>query len=111
MPLTGRARRLYRFHLFHMDGCTRLARSSGHRGAPMPPSASISVIEVAQHAGVGVGPVSRVINRHPKVLPVTVPAVRRAMAALGYQPLAPENRRGRRSRSHAAKRISLVIIG
>jgi LacI family transcriptional regulator len=78
----------------------------------MPTGGSVSVIEVARHAGVSVGTVSRVINGHPKVLPINVAAVRDAMAALGYQPLAPENRRGRRSRSvHPAKRVCLTIIG
>ena len=65
---------------------------------PLPkPAASLSVIDVAKAAGVGVGTVSRVINNHPSVSPATLESVRRAMALLGYSPPSPQHRRGYRS--------------
>ncbi|AEB12306.1 LacI family DNA-binding transcriptional regulator [Marinithermus hydrothermalis] len=46
----------------------------------------ITIHEVAKHAGVGIGTVSRVINNHPSVRPETRARVLAAMEALGYTP-------------------------
>ena len=80
----------------------------------MPRSTTIaghaSIIDVARVAQVSIGTASRVINGHPAVLPANVSAVRAAMASLGYQPPAPENRRGRRRRTTSA-RVALLLLG
>lgn len=71
-----------------------------------------SIVDVARVARVSIGTASRVINGHPAVLPANVSAVRAAMASLGYQPPAPENRRGRRRRpAKATTRIALLLLG
>ncbi|HRJ71988.1 MAG TPA: LacI family DNA-binding transcriptional regulator [Terrimicrobiaceae bacterium] len=67
---------------------------------------SISVIDVAKAAGVGVGTVSRVINQHPSVSREAHDAVQRAMALLNYTPPPPGRRRG--FRSHPVKAVKRV---
>lgn len=61
-----------------------------------PPTTTVSIVDVARIADVGVGTVSRVINNHPSVRPATAEAVRQAMATLGYTPPSPGHRRGMR---------------
>ncbi|MHB1766718.1 MAG: LacI family DNA-binding transcriptional regulator [Phycisphaerae bacterium] len=46
----------------------------------------MSIIEVAQKAGVSPSTVSRVMNDHPRVAQETARAVRKVMAELGYVP-------------------------
>lgn len=74
------------------------------------PTGNTSIIDVARIAQVSIGTASRVINGHPAVLPANVTAVRTAMATLGYQPPAPENRRGRR-RQTSSTRVALLLMG
>lgn len=49
-------------------------------------SKSIGVREVAAHANVSVGTVSRVINNHSNVKASTIAVVRQSMRELGYEP-------------------------
>lgn len=46
----------------------------------------MTITDVSKAAGVSIATVSRVINRHPRVLPDSVRAVERAMVELGYTP-------------------------
>lgn len=81
-----------------------------HRpGQPLPrtPQAAaastprrVTIAQVARHAGVGVGTVSRVLNEHPSVLPATRERVRAAIAELDYRPspLARSLKHGRTQR-------------
>lgn len=64
----------------------------------------VSIINVAEKAGVGVGTVSRVLNNKTGVSPTANQAVRRAMALLGYRPPPKGSRRGPRP---TAKKTSL----
>jgi LacI family transcriptional regulator len=59
-----------------------------------------TIAEVARHAGVGVGTVSRVLNDHPSVTDVTRERVLAAIEALDYRPspLAQGLKRGRSQR-------------
>lgn len=59
-----------------------------------------TIADVARHASVGVGTVSRVLNDHPSVRPQTRRRVRDAMAELDYRPspLARNLKRGRTQR-------------
>ncbi len=57
-----------------------------------------TIHDVAQHAAVSIGTVSRVINNHPSVRPVTRRAVLQAIEAIGYHPNAVA-RNLRRARS------------
>ncbi|MET9292924.1 LacI family DNA-binding transcriptional regulator [Streptomyces sp. NPDC003077] len=61
--------------------------------------------EVAAHAGVGRGTVSRVINGSPRVSPATRAVVERAVAELGYVP----NRAARALAANRNDAIALVI--
>ncbi|HEU5319090.1 MAG TPA: LacI family DNA-binding transcriptional regulator [Chloroflexota bacterium] len=45
-----------------------------------------TIQDVAREAGVGVGTVSRVLSRHPRVAPATRARVERAIERLGYRP-------------------------
>jgi DNA-binding LacI/PurR family transcriptional regulator len=45
-----------------------------------------SIVDVARHAGVGTGTVSRVLSGHPHVRPATRARVQAAIEALGYRP-------------------------
>lgn len=45
-----------------------------------------TILDVARHAGVGVGTVSRVLNDHPRVAPATRERVLSAIDDLGYRP-------------------------
>lgn len=56
-----------------------------NRGAPSSPP-RITVQEVADHAGVSIGSVSRVINNVPGVRPATVQKVHAAIEELGWSP-------------------------
>ncbi len=78
---------------------------------------SISVLDVAKAAGVGVGTVSRVINNHPSVSTAANEAVYRAMAVLGYSPPPPGRRRGYRPgaekgtrNAERLKNLTLIIL-
>jgi LacI family transcriptional regulator len=51
-------------------------------------TAKITIHDIARHAGVGVGTVSRVINGHPSVSAETEANVRKAIGELGYRPAA-----------------------
>ena len=46
----------------------------------------ITIHDIAQHAGVGVGTVSRVLNNHPNVSADTRAAVQQSIEQLGYRP-------------------------
>ncbi|MFN8440861.1 MAG: LacI family DNA-binding transcriptional regulator [Caldilineaceae bacterium] len=48
--------------------------------------ANVTIQDIARHAGVGVGTVSRVINASPKVDPATRQHVQAVIAELGYRP-------------------------
>jgi len=60
----------------------------------------VTIAEVARHAGVGVGTVSRVLNDHPAVKEETRGRVRAAIAELEYRPspIARNLKRGRTQR-------------
>lgn len=74
-----------------------------------------TILEVAQAAGVGIGTVSRAINRAGTVKQSTTEAVQKAMRELGYVPPSPEKRRGRRfGQAYPRKsnlNIMLMIVG
>jgi len=57
---------------------------------------SVSIVDVARAARVGVGTVSRVINNQPNVSPATTQSVREAISLLNYRPLPSGSRRGPR---------------
>ncbi|TVR21023.1 MAG: LacI family transcriptional regulator [Nitriliruptor sp.] len=70
-------------------------------GAPgQGPHGMATISEVARHAGVGVGTVSRVLNGHPAVTDETRARVTRSMEELDYRPspLARGLKRGRSNR-------------
>lgn len=72
----------------------------------------MSIIEVANLAGVSKSTVSRVINSAPGVAPAAAQNVRRAMERIGYQPSA--RRPGRRTESRRGIRtgsVALVAMG
>jgi len=48
--------------------------------------AKVTIKDVARHAGVGVGTVSRVLNDSPEVSPTVKALVEKSIAALGYKP-------------------------
>ena len=57
-----------------------------------------TIHDIARHAGVGVGTVSRVLNGHPSVSVETETTVRKAIEELGYRPtVAAQTLRTRRS--------------
>ncbi len=64
-----------------------------------------TIQEVANHAGVGIGTVSRVINNHPSVRPMTRARVQSAMDVLGYVPN-PHARRIAGGRSYT---VSVIL--
>src|SRR5215475_7023444 len=61
--------------------------------------------EVAAHAGVGRGTVSRVVNGSPQVSPAAKEAVQRAIAELGYVP----NRAARALVTQRTDSVALVV--
>lgn len=70
-----------------------------------------TILEVAQAAGVGIGTVSRAINRANTVKQSTAEAVQKAMRELGYTPPPPEKRRGRRfGRAYPRKSDTTVVL-
>ena len=72
----------------------------------------MSIIEVAQKAGVSPSTVSRVMNDHPRVATETARAVRKVMAELGYVP--SDNRPGPKPlhRALPAKpTVAFIIFG
>jgi len=80
----------------------------------MAKTSDITIVDVARTAGVGVGTVSRVINRRESVRPETVALVQRAMDDLGYTPPRPERRRGPRigkPRPRADLSVMMLIMG
>lgn len=75
----------------------------------------MSILRVAELAGVSYATVSRVINNRPGVADDTVAAVRKAIGELGYAPSAkrPGPKLGPRQtvRPGAAKRLSFLTVG
>jgi LacI family transcriptional regulator len=65
----------------------------------------VRIVDVARRAGVSVGSVSRVINEHPTVTPVTRERVKLAVRELGYVP----NAIAGSLRSRRSKTIGLII--
>jgi LacI family transcriptional regulator len=65
----------------------------------------VKIIDVARRAGVSVGSVSRVINEHPTVTPVTRERVELAIHELGYVP----NAIAGSLRTRRSKTIGLII--
>ena len=63
------------------------------------------IVDVARRAGVSVGSVSRVINEHPTVTPVTRERVELAVRELGYVP----NAIAGSLRSRRSKTVGLII--
>jgi LacI family transcriptional regulator len=57
----------------------------------------MSIVAVAEVAGVSFSTVARVINRHPSVSPETAVRVMSAMRDMGYEPPPPSKRRGPRT--------------
>jgi LacI family transcriptional regulator len=55
---------------------------------------SISIVDVARHAGVSVSTVSLVMNNRPNVAPETAKAVWESVKALGYEPGGDGKKRG-----------------
>ena len=68
----------------------------------------LTIQQVAEHAGVGVGTVSRVLNNHPSVRPETRDRVRASMNELGYVPN-PHARRVAGGRSYTVSIVLPVI--
>ncbi|MEO1105007.1 MAG: LacI family DNA-binding transcriptional regulator, partial [Pseudomonadota bacterium] len=66
---------------------------------------AVTIRAVARQAGVGIATVSRVLNGAPGVAPDTAAKVRRAMAALNYQPSAA----GRSLRSGASRALGVMV--
>lgn len=75
-----------------------------------PATRSISILDVAKTAQVGVGTVSRVINNQPGVSAAASAAVRKAMALLDYTPPPSGNRRGPRPNSRKKQPASQADI-
>ena len=73
----------------------------------------MSIVKVAKLAGVTHGTVSRLINGRGGVSKETTQRIRRAMAKLGYQPQAPEKRRGKTARPAGlrTKNVCLLLVG
>jgi DNA-binding LacI/PurR family transcriptional regulator len=72
----------------------------------------MSIIEVAQKAGVSPSTVSRVMNDHPRVAQETARAVRKVMAELGYVP--SENRPGPKPLNRIATAkptVAFIVFG
>ncbi|MBH0081883.1 LacI family DNA-binding transcriptional regulator [Salinibacterium sp. SWN167] len=67
---------------------------------------TVSVKDVAQHAGVSVGTVSNVMNHPAKVAPATVKKVQRAIEALGFV----RNDAARQLRDGHSKTVGLVVL-
>jgi len=64
----------------------------------MTRKAKVTIQDIARHAGVGVGTVSRVLNGHPSVSAETEATVRQSIAQLEYRPMAAaQTLRSRRS--------------
>jgi LacI family transcriptional regulator len=64
----------------------------------MATRSKITIHDIARHAGVGVGTVSRVLNGHPNVSAETEANIRKAIDDLGYRPVtAAQTLRTRRS--------------
>lgn len=53
----------------------------------MTRKAKVTIQDIARHAGVGVGTVSRVLNGHPSVSAETEATVRKTIEDLGYRPV------------------------
>ncbi len=72
----------------------------------------VSIVDVAQTAGVGVGTVSRVLNNNPGVSAAANQAVRQAMALLDYRPPPKGSRRGPRPnmKKAAPQNADLTLI-
>jgi DNA-binding LacI/PurR family transcriptional regulator len=68
--------------------------------------ASVTVDDVARHAGVSRATVSRVVNTSPNVLPETRRVVERAIAELGYVP----NRAARSLMTRRSDLVGVVIL-
>lgn len=62
---------------------------------------AVTIYDVAKHAGVGVGTVSRAINDSPNIRPETKEIVLKAVAELGFSPHAMAKRL-------ATKRMGIV---
>ncbi len=72
----------------------------------------MSITKVAKRAGVSPSTVSRILNKHPRVAPDTIKAVRRAMNEIGYVP--SENRPGPKPGSRSAlskKNVAFITFG
>ncbi|MGJ8721064.1 MAG: LacI family DNA-binding transcriptional regulator [Salinibacterium amurskyense] len=67
---------------------------------------TVSVKDVAQHAGVSVGTVSNVMNHPAKVAPATVKKVQRSIDALGFV----RNDAARQLRDGHSKTVGLVVL-
>ena len=81
-----------------LDGIGCLAMSNGKAQSP-------TIREVAKLAGVGLMTVSRVINDHPSVRPITRKKVKMAIAQLGYQ----QNEAALLLKGQRAKLIGLIV--
>jgi LacI family transcriptional regulator len=82
------------------------------RSTPGKDKPSMSIIQVAEAAGVSKSTVSRVINQSPAVAPEATKAVHEAMQRLGYSP--PLRRRGPKPLSRRGIRtgnIALLVMG
>ncbi len=80
----------------------------------IPMSKKVSLKDVAEAAGVSTMTVSRVINKHPRVLPKTSERIMKVIDELGYSSVPSLRRRGRRSRAHSGVhtgQIALVLLG
>ncbi|PMB48395.1 LacI family transcriptional regulator [Fischerella thermalis CCMEE 5330] len=60
----------------------------------------VTIKDVARHAGVGLGTVSRVMNNHPRVSPETRERVLKAIRELGFRPNATARRLPRKAELH-----------
>jgi DNA-binding LacI/PurR family transcriptional regulator len=76
-----------------------------HAARPHPDRVRPTLDQVAAHAGVGRGTVSRVINGSPQVSPEAREAVRKAIADLGYVP----NRAARTLVTRRTESVALVV--
>ncbi len=71
---------------------------------------TITIVDVAKAAAVGVGTVSRVLNDAPGVSPGMAQRVRAVMKRIGYEPPLPQDRPGPRRRRPAAPPAERALI-
>ena len=67
---------------------------------------AVSVIDVAERAGVALGTVSNVLNRPERVSPATLERVQRAITGLGFV----RNELARQLRAGRSRSIGMIVL-